>query len=250
MAEQTHFKSLGLNALEISITLLSGPLCGAFLQPLFGSWSDQFQSRWGRRKPFIIAGTAALILAIFSLAWAESITQLLLFSSATRATHQTCLVAIAMLSALSFCVAVQPVQLGLRTLITDDLTELEQAKANAWASTYSNLAATLANCVAYTNIFPLTRQISQQSHTVFTDLSMVAILSISFTVVITCISVREEQTSSVVLDGNRKTTHPATLRSMWKLLSKPSQIRTVYLVQFFAWLGWFPFLYYAVTYDS
>ena len=60
-------------------------------------------------------------------------------------------------------------QIGLRTLITDNCTRTEQAEANAWAGGYSNLAATLANLAAYMNISPHPGDPFRSDHTVFMD---------------------------------------------------------------------------------
>lgn len=34
---------------------LISPILGFFLQPIVGMWSDTCRSRWGRRRPFILA---------------------------------------------------------------------------------------------------------------------------------------------------------------------------------------------------
>jgi GPH family glycoside/pentoside/hexuronide:cation symporter len=49
--------------------LLSIPrIWDAFTDPIVGSWSDNFRSRWGRRRPFIFAG-ALLSSIIFAAMW-------------------------------------------------------------------------------------------------------------------------------------------------------------------------------------
>ena len=158
---------------------------------------------------------------------------------------------IAMLSTLLMWVAVQPVQIGLRTLVTDDCTKMEQAKANAWAGFYSNLAAALANLVAYVDFFPHATVTDRCGNTVFSDMSMLAITVLAITMIGSCVSVREMQPDAVTsFSPGRSTSYRASIRAAWRLLFGPSsQLRTICLVQFCAWLGWFPFLYYAVTYD-
>ncbi|KAI4170044.1 MAG: hypothetical protein LQ346_008903 [Caloplaca aetnensis] len=191
-ASQTHLKSIGLRQSEVSITLLFGPLSGAFLQPYFGTWSDQCRSRWGRRKPFIIIGTLALVISILSLAWAESITQFLLSPYAPpQASYRAVLVAVTMLSAFCMWVAIQPVQIGLRTLITDACSDRDQTKANAWATTYNNIAATLANLAAWNNMLP--HAATAPDRTVFKDLSVLAVIVLIVTVAISCLAVEEKR---------------------------------------------------------
>lgn len=243
--QQPHLENIGLNQIEISVTLLSGLFCGAFLQPIFGSWSDRVQRRWGRRKPFILAGSLSLILSLLSLAWASSISGLLVSPSASQLTQRQSLVTVTMVSFMAVWVAIQPVQIGLRTLITDDCSESEQSKANARASTHINLAAVLSNLAAFTRILP-----SKGSDSVFQGLSLLASIALIITIGISCVSI-EEKIADLSAGLNIVTaSHSTSLRVVWRLLViEPSPIRTVYLVQFFAWLGWFPSLYYAVTYD-
>ncbi|MFN8477341.1 MAG: MFS transporter [Kouleothrix sp.] len=49
---------------------------GAFLSmvvaPLFGAWSDRIRTRWGRRKPFLVAGTVGNVLGLIALAFIPS----------------------------------------------------------------------------------------------------------------------------------------------------------------------------------
>ncbi|KAJ4462334.1 Glycoside-Pentoside-Hexuronide:Cation Symporter (MFS) [Paratrimastix pyriformis] len=59
------FTPLLTNDLEVPVTWTPllwwiGPLCG-LLQPFLGAWSDGCQSRFGRRRPFILVGTAIVL---------------------------------------------------------------------------------------------------------------------------------------------------------------------------------------------
>jgi len=40
-------------------------LLDVFIDPLMGYWSDRLRTRWGRRRPFVLAGTPILILGIW-----------------------------------------------------------------------------------------------------------------------------------------------------------------------------------------
>lgn len=242
-----HFNSIGLNHFEISIALLFGPLCGAFIQPLFGTWSDQCQSRWGRRKPFIIGGTVLLNASLLSLAWAESIARII-DAAAVPNTYHTWLITVVMTATLSLWVAVQAVQIGLRTLITDGCSPSEQASANAWASAYSNLAATMANLAAYVDLLPQSWDSDAQGFTVFMKMSLAATLMLTATVTISCLTVKEQKFLPPQHATWKRSSHTTAVRVIMRLLLEPSQIRTIYFVQFFAWLAWFPLLYYMVSY--
>lgn len=141
-------------------------------------------------------------------------------------------------------IAVQAVQVGLRTLITDGCSQDEQARANAWASRYSNLAAAVANFLAYMDFLP---HAASHSRTTFKDMTLLASVVLAVTVAISCASVEEKhpEGETFMSTGQRG----VALRDIWGVFfATPNQIRTVCLVQFFAWMGWFPFLYYTVTY--
>jgi Na+/melibiose symporter-like transporter len=55
-----------------------GSLIAVFVQPLAGAVSDRFGSRWGRRRPFIFAGTILAILLLPSIGLASSFLFLLI----------------------------------------------------------------------------------------------------------------------------------------------------------------------------
>lgn len=56
--------ALGVSPALIGLALALPRLWDAFTDPLMGSISDNFRSRWGRRRPFIVIG--ALLTAIFA----------------------------------------------------------------------------------------------------------------------------------------------------------------------------------------
>lgn len=244
LTSQTHFTSIGLTQSEIALILLSGPICGAFIQPCFGRWSDKTHTSWGRRKPFIIIGAIVLNLALLALAWVEVIIQISVPSAVSLEKRRACLVVLTSLLTFSVWASVQAVQIGLRTLITDACSHDEQSQANAWASRYSNFAAVIANFLAYVNFLP---RATSGSHT-FKNMALLATLVLTMTVSVSCLGVRGKSHAVASLSIGRSR---AVWRDIWRVFfGSPNQIRTVCLVQFFAWMGWFPFLYYTVTYVS
>ncbi len=59
---------LGVSPLTVGIVLALARLWDAFADPLMGTVSDNARTRWGRRKPFIVAG-AILCGLTFPLVW-------------------------------------------------------------------------------------------------------------------------------------------------------------------------------------
>jgi GPH family glycoside/pentoside/hexuronide:cation symporter len=60
--------ALGMNPVHIGIVLAIARLWDAVSDPLVGNWSDNVRTRWGRRKPFMVAG-AILTGASFAAMW-------------------------------------------------------------------------------------------------------------------------------------------------------------------------------------
>ncbi|HUR59321.1 MAG TPA: MFS transporter, partial [Opitutaceae bacterium] len=60
--------TLGVAPAQVGAVLMAGRIWDAALNPLVGSWSDNTRSRWGRRRPWLIAGAIASGLA-YPLVW-------------------------------------------------------------------------------------------------------------------------------------------------------------------------------------
>jgi glycoside/pentoside/hexuronide:cation symporter, GPH family len=59
---------LGINAAWIGVALTIPRIMDAFFDPLMGKISDNFRSRWGRRRPFIVFGATCMGI-VFGLTW-------------------------------------------------------------------------------------------------------------------------------------------------------------------------------------
>jgi Na+/melibiose symporter-like transporter len=246
LIDQSHLRKIGLHQSEVAIALISGPLCGSIFQPYFGRWSDQTQASWGRRKPLILSGTIVLTIALLSLAWVKTVTHALIPSAIPSERLRLCIVIITLFLMFTIWTAIQAVQVGMRALITDGCSQDEQAYANAWASRYSNFSTAMANLLAYLDFLPHAASHDHAS-SIFQNMSLLAILLLAMTTTISCISVTEIVPKSVILSPDPHA--GKSLRDMWNFfLGNPSQTRTICIVQAFSWLGWFPFLYYIVTY--
>ncbi|HJC57512.1 MAG TPA: MFS transporter [Candidatus Eisenbergiella intestinipullorum] len=75
------------NTFQVSDTISGGIMAidnvlAVFMLPLFGSLSDRVHTRIGRRMPFILCGTAAAVIAMLFLPFADNIGSLALFVSA------------------------------------------------------------------------------------------------------------------------------------------------------------------------
>jgi MFS family permease len=58
--------------------LAIGAFVSMVVAPLFGAWSDRVRTRWGRRTPFLVVGTAGNVLGLLALAAIPSVPSALL----------------------------------------------------------------------------------------------------------------------------------------------------------------------------
>ncbi|MFC1568716.1 MFS transporter [bacterium] len=68
VARTVYVMILGVNAAWIGVALTIPRIWDAFSDPLMGKISDNFHSRWGRRRPFIVGG-AIMMGLLFGLVW-------------------------------------------------------------------------------------------------------------------------------------------------------------------------------------
>lgn len=242
---------LGLSEVQISLTLLSGPLCGAILQPYFGSWSDTHHSPWGRRKPFIFIGGVCTIISMLCLSWIRSILTVLLPSSTTQEARHAVLALSSALSVFSMYAAIQAVQVGMRALITDGCSSSEQTCANVWAGRYNSAGGVIGNLAAFADSH-YRGLIEDEDRTILMDLNIFAAVSLIVLLTTSCLFRSENNETSAMHKSsaaNRAICHEHSWlsRQLQVLKSITRQSQSIYLVQVFSWLGWFPFYFFAVA---
>ena len=68
-----YLLSLGLSKSKLSLVWVAGPLSGLVMQPIIGMVSDKSTSRFGRRRPFMVAGTVAVMACLLLLGWMSEV---------------------------------------------------------------------------------------------------------------------------------------------------------------------------------
>lgn len=61
------FQSLGSDVGSLALLWIAGPVTGLLVQPLIGHFSDRSWSRFGRRRPYFLAGAVLASLALFGM---------------------------------------------------------------------------------------------------------------------------------------------------------------------------------------
>ncbi|TPX74932.1 hypothetical protein CcCBS67573_g03793 [Chytriomyces confervae] len=263
-------QSLGVPGWVLGIVWLAGPLGGLGIQPLVGAMSDTCTSTWGRRRPFIVGAAATVVLALFVIAVCSGGSgevgapidgeKINTASTAITAT-------VAGFYLLDF--SLNALTAAARALIVDVTPPHLQADANSWAARMSALGTILGFFTGFVNL-PVFFGTDQYPEASFVPASQFKILCLCCSAIllvtasITCVSVIEvpfHANMGVVLETGRLLSadgvpdiqatliHRAWMQpfaDVWNGFHKlPKNISKICLIQFWAWIAWFPFLFYA-----
>lgn len=93
MAIPVYQMLLGVTPVMLGLAMTVPRLWDAFLDPVVGRLSDNFRSRWGRRRPFIVAGAISMgisygLIWMVAPEWSE--TQKVAYFIATALLYYTC----------------------------------------------------------------------------------------------------------------------------------------------------------------
>ena len=242
-----YLLGLGVSKSLLALVWIAGPLSGTLVQPYVGIKSDRCRSQFGKRRPFMVGGAVATILSLMALAWTrEIIGGILGAAGAADDVIATVAIVFAVLMVYILDFSINVIQAAIRAFIVDCAPSHQQDSANAWASRMSGVGNIIGYVFGYIN---LPRYLWFFGDTQFKVLCVVASLAMIITLCISCISIRERdprlEDELEPEEGGVFAFFKSLYHSMQKL---PPQIAKVCQVQFFAWIGWFPFLFYITTY--
>ncbi|KAK9721365.1 hypothetical protein K7432_003472 [Basidiobolus ranarum] len=243
-----YLLSLGMSKPLMSLVWLAGPLSGLLIQPLVGTISDNTQSRFGRRRPYIVVGGFLVLLSVAAIAYAREISRFFMMDSGDDRiliqSNATIIIAVVAFYILDF--SINAVQACCRALILDVSPYAQQEIANAYAGRMLNIGSVLGYFMGFIDlieVFPMLGRTQMQI------LCALACLFFVFTLSVTCLSVSEEiHPEGNGLTPSREISIITTLKDIWHgFCHLPSPVQKICNVQFFAWMGWFPFLFYSTT---
>lgn len=259
--------SLGMSKSLLAFVWIAGPLTGTLVQPYIGIRSDNCRISWGKRKPFMIVGGIATVITLLALAWIKELVGGFLWIFGVEPTSngaKTTIIVIA--TVLMYCVdiaintgtapsreflestndMIDTVQAGIRCFIVDNAPPHQQETANAWASRLTGVGNILGYIFGYLD---LPKYFAFLGHSQFQVFCALASVSLCVTLLISCLYIQERDPR---LDGPPDVTETGVItffRQVFKSVRHlPPEIAKVCEVQFAAWVGWFPFLFYSTTY--
>ena len=244
--------SLGLSKSLTALIWVAAPLSGIIVQPLVGVLSDTCITFWGRRRPFILTGTLGVVISMLALAWVEQIADLLaayLDLQDKNLDLKPLVIFFATANVYMLNISIQPVQMGMRALIIEQAPPEQQQRVSAWASYMTGAGNIFGYAFGYLEVEKFFEE-PQLTH--FQGLCVTASVVLSCTALTTCFFVRERGSRSAVLRREPRRSTVSKIAAVPRELvfcyrNMPQNIRKVCHVQFWTWMGWFPFLYYSTS---
>ncbi|KAI9298832.1 hypothetical protein K502DRAFT_345719 [Neoconidiobolus thromboides FSU 785] len=241
-----YLVSLGMPKPILSIVWLAGPLSGLLVQPVIGCISDKSTSKFGRRRPFIITGYLIVVVSMVLIAYTEDIVSF--FYKSKSDNYNTNVLLLASLGFYLLDFSINAVQACLRALIVD-VSPLEQQEiANAYASRMIGIGNIIGYFVGFVDLPKVFPYLGSSQMKV---LCILASTFFAITLAITCFYTIEKQYESDCDSLENLSVLKFSLyvfkRIIKSLRNLPDCIQKVCNVQFFAWIGWFPFLFYSTT---
>ncbi|TEA12860.1 General alpha-glucoside permease [Colletotrichum sidae] len=142
-----YLHSLDIPKSIVSLTWVTGPLFGAYAQPILGVLSDESWSRLGKRKTFMVCGALGAVTAQLALASVRDLTSASDDDNTTSgpAGLATQMLAVACVVATTF--SLQAYAVGVRALIVDSCPASQQFSAAAWAMRWNVLGNIVLSAV-------------------------------------------------------------------------------------------------------
>ncbi|KAK2826894.1 hypothetical protein FQN49_007346 [Arthroderma sp. PD_2] len=212
------------------------------MQPLVGVFADHSKSKWGRRRPFMVGGSIIVCICLLILGWTTELVGLFVGNETTKK-NITIVVAVLSIYAVDFSINV--VQTCCRSLIVDTLPITQQQIGSAWAGRMvaaGHLIGYVIGAIDTPRILGTSLGNSQ-----FKQMTVIAALSLLSSVLVTSYAVQERILISA-RGGESKLGAVQILSRLFRTaLSLPPRIKAICWAQFWAWIGWFPFLFYGST---
>lgn len=244
-----YLLSLGLSKSLMALVWIAAPLTGTLVQPYVGMLSDNCRLPWGKRKPFMLGGAVATVVSLMCLAWTKEIIGGIL--SAFGADPESygvkvTIIVVAIIGIYLLDFAINTVQAMIRAFIVDCAPAHQQEAANAMASRITGFGNIIGYVAGYAD---LPQYLWFLGKTQFQILCVIASIALLSTVVLSTSLIKERDPRH---DGPPPSDQPGVFRfflTIFKSIRRlPPQVMKVCEVQFCAWAGFFPLLFYTSSY--
>ncbi|KAJ7965842.1 Sucrose transport protein [Quillaja saponaria] len=247
-----YVQQLGIPHAWASVIWLCGPLSGLFVQPLVGLMSDRSNSRFGRRRPFIVAGAVSIVISVLIIGYSADIGWLL----GDRGDVRPRAVVVFVFGFWILDMANNVTQGPCRALLAD-LTGKDHRRTRV-ANAYFSLCMAVGNILGYATgsysgwykILPFT--LTSACNISCANLKSAFFLDVAFIAITTCASISAVQELPLHLRERASVEEgpphsgDAQEAFLWELFGTfryfSSSVWIILSVTALTWIGWFPFL--------
>ena len=222
---------LGVPGWAQTIIWLCGPLSGFLVQPLIGFYSDIATFKMGRRRPFILIGSAGIGLGFVLMYFVEKLGDAMGSSAGAKKSAKIVWFIIALLITN---ISINIIQGPSRTLVGDVVPMAQQKSANSMASLMLGVATVITNLLGGLDVATKT---GLSKHGIYTEqLTFIAGgVLIVIGVVITMIVAKEEQ----LRDPPKKQNPFKEIFAAAKAMPKP--VLRIGILIMLSWMAYMPF---------
>ena len=227
---------LGATPLIYSLIWLAGPFSGMIIQPMIGVISDNTKSRFGRRRPYLLAGAVITAIALWifphSSTISDAISHLL---HVDMPAWGGVLVAAIMIWIIDACINIA--QGPYRSLIPDVVPIEQHAQANSYISLAIGLGSVVAMLVAPMLKYFFDYQMPRDAQFAMAGLAFVLAM------VWTCMTIKEK--SSIDVDTQSDNTEQQSfVKKLTDFFLLSPEVAKICAMQFFTWIGMMCLLIY------
>ncbi|KAJ6597801.1 MFS general substrate transporter [Mycena vulgaris] len=238
-----YLLSLGLSTSHVALVFLAGPFSGLVVQPLVGAFADTSTSRWGRRRPYILAGCMICVVGMLLLGYTKAVAGV--FTAHGSHAHDVLTTVLAVLSIFIIDFSINAVQAVDRALLVDTIPPAQQAAANACAALMLGLGSVVGFFIGNLPLRTLLPFLQADSE-------LQALAALVSVLLLACHALTAALVRERVLLAVPNAPRASLTRELRDIYTHaralPRVIRQICLIQFFAWLGWFPVLFYTTMY--
>ena len=224
-------EGLGASPFIFGLIWLAGPFTGMIVQPIIGAMSDNLNSRFGKRRPFLLIGALLASLALWAFPNSANIVNF--FSSSMNQSFPVW-------SALLFAAitiwiidgSVNAAQGPYRAIIPDNMPQEQHAIANSFLSFAIGLGSVIAAGTA-----PLLKWAFDYQMSISAQFVMAG-LAFTLATIWTCVTTKEIVSKPVQAE-NKETSEnkDGFWKSMVDFFKLSPEVAKVCTIQLFSWIG-------------
>lgn len=223
-------ESFGASPLLFGLIWLAGPFTGIVVQPVIGALSDNTETPFGRRLPYLMGGAILGAIGLFLLPNSEKIAFIF---GANAPWWSALFIAAIMIWIIDACV--NAAQGPYRALIPDNMPREQHSVANSYLSFAIGLGSVIAAATAPVLKYVFDYQMSTSAQ--FYMAAIAFLLGMSWT----CLTIKERKISKAELKIEEQNAKEEIKKSFFENLKDffllSPEVGKICTIQFFSWIG-------------